>query len=49
MKVDTNISTEAEVENTREVRTAQSNIAAKAKKGHYREVQNSRYRIRRTC
>lgn len=33
MKVDTNISTEAEVENTREVRTAQSNIAAKAKKG----------------
>ncbi|MFU8927780.1 DUF2303 family protein [Acinetobacter puyangensis] len=33
MKVDVNLSTDAEVENTREVRTAQTAIAAKAKLG----------------
>ncbi|ENV37491.1 MAG: DUF2303 family protein [Proteobacteria bacterium] len=33
MKVDINTSSDAEVENTREVRTAQADIAAKAKKG----------------
>lgn len=33
MKVDINTSNDAEVENTREIRTAQSDIAARAKKG----------------
>ncbi|EXB47256.1 hypothetical protein J522_1907 [Acinetobacter baumannii 146457] len=37
MKVDINVSNDAEVENTREIRTAQTDIAAKAKKGQLPE------------